>query len=328
MFRNRQNAQPLQDLPVPLEEREIVLLAQGMNRFGHLWMLISLPGWVCIFCYMPFGLIGTFLNPPRGEPLWRTSLSVIVIMLLYLLFLLWPWLLSGRYWLTTRRLIWRRHLGRPVHLRLDEIQADRIRAFAWTQGLHVPGERAVVLRFVKGLPQLWGGILLLQTPRLSHTLEEAPSAAPARPQIALIPHATCSNTPGRTGLMVLSSDFVAFIPAELQDHAVETTVEALFSIFPYSPPRSIYPELPLTLVVERLAQLPAERFAMQLRYLTGQHEGVYWRNWNATTVACQSVGPKRALGLRFAAEHAVLNVTVPPLQKARVQHILADWYPC
>lgn len=327
MFSNRKRAQSVPDVPVPLQEREVVLLTQGMSKFGRLWMLLTVPGWLCLICYMPLGLVGTYLTPSSGsDPLWQTSLSVIVIMLFFLLFLLWPWLLSGRYWLTTRRVIWQPHLGRVVELPLDAIQPHAIRAFAWTQGLQVRGERAVILRFVQGLSQLWGGILLLQTPGLAHTLEDVPSASPARPQVAFIPHATCSNTPGRSGLMVFSSDFVAFIPTELQDHAVETTVEALFSFLPYSPPRSIYPKLPLALVVDQLAQLPPERFNMQMRYLAGQHEGVYWRNWDATTVECQSVGPKRALGLRFVVRDARLKVTVPPHQRARVEHILADWY--
>lgn len=245
-------------------------------------------------------------------------------MLAYAAFLLWPWLLSGRYWLTTRRLIWRPNLGRAAQLPLFALEPAAIRAFAWTQTLQVRGERTVRVRFARGLAQLWGGLLLLQTPGLARALEEPSAAAPDTP-VALIPHASCTSAPGRLGMVVLTGDFVAFIPAALRDDSAEIAVEAVFSLLPYGAPRAIRPELPLETVLTRLAALSPERCAMHLQYLAAHHDGVYWRNWSATRVEARIVGRKQALALRFTAGDVALSVSVAPLQKPGVERLLAAW---
>jgi len=311
---------------------ERILLEQGMHRFGKLWLLLALPGLLCVGCYMPLGLLSTWLNPAgrSSDPLWLTTLITGLLMLGYAAFLLWPWLLSGRYWLTTRRLIWRPNLGHAMQVPLDALQSAAIRAFAWTQTLQVRGEQTVRVRCAAGLAQLWGGLLLLQTPGVARALEEPPAsegtsaAAPAVP-LALLPHAACTSAPGRSGLAVLTRDLVAFIPAELRDDSVEIVVEAVFSLLPYSAPRAIRPELPLETVLTRLAALPPERFALHVQHLAAHHDGVYWRNGSATRAETRLVGPAHALALRFTAGDVVLNVTVAPPQRSAVERLLAAW---
>lgn len=316
-------------LPFPLERGERILLEQGMHRFGEVWLLFALPGLLCVGCYMPLGLLATWLNPAgrSSDPLWLTTLIMVLLMLGYTTFLLWPWLLSGRYWLTTRRLIWRPHLGRARQVPLDALQSAAIRAFAWTQTLQVRGEQTVRVRFTAGLAQLWGGLLLLQTPGVARALEEPPAAEGPAASVVLIPHATCTSAPGRSGMAVLAGDFVAFIPAELRDDSVEVAVEMVFSFLPYSAPGAIRPELPLETVLPRLVALPLERCALHLRYLAAQHAGVYWQNESATHIEAHIVGRARALALRFTVGEVTLSVTVAPSQKPDVERLLAHWQP-
>lgn len=317
--------------PLPLERGEIILMTHGMHRFGRVWLFFALPGGLCLGGYMLLGLLISWFEPAgrSSDPLWLTTLVSVLLMLTYAAFLLWPLLLSGRYWLTTRCLIWRPNLGRARQLPLVALQPAAIRAFAWTQTLQVRGARTLRgahllrVRFARGLAQLWGGLLLLQTPGLARALEEPPAAAPEAP-VALIPHATCTGTPGRSGMVVLTGDFVAFIPATLRDDSAEVVVEAVFSLLPYSAPRAIRPVLPLETVLAWLAVLPPERFAMHLKYLTAHHDGVYWPYGSATRVETRIVGPTRALTLRFAVGDLMLNVTVPPLQRATVESILSQ----
>lgn len=314
--------------PLPLERGEVILLSQGMHPFGRLWLLVALPGGLCLGGYMLLGLLISWFDPAArsSDPLWLTTLITVLSMLAYAAFLLWPWLLSGRYWLTTRRLIWRPRLGRAAQLPLASLRPAAIRAFAWTQTLQVRGERTLRVRFARGLAHLWGGLRLLQTPGLARALEAPPAAAPEAP-VALIPHATCTSAPGRTGMIVLTGDFVAFIPATLRDDSAEVVVEAVFSLLPYSAPRAIRPELPLETVLTRLAALPPERFAMHLKYLTAHHDGVYCPHGSTTRMETRIVGPARALALRFTAGDVVLSVTVPPLQRAEVEYFLTQVMP-
>jgi len=64
-------------LPFPLDRGEVVLLNQGMHRFGHVWLLFALPGGLCVGCYLPLGLLSTWLNPAgrSSAPLWLTVKS-------------------------------------------------------------------------------------------------------------------------------------------------------------------------------------------------------------------------------------------------------------
>lgn len=311
--------------PFPLERGEIILLSQGMHSFGRIWLLFALPGLLCSGCYLPLGLLSTWLDPAgrSSDPLWLTTLITVSLMLAYGAFALWPWLLSGRYWLTTRRLIWRPNVGRAAQLPLDAPEPFALRAFAWTQTLQVRGERTLRVRFAKGLAHLWGGLLLLQTPGLAHALEEPVDATSDVP-VTLIPHAACTSTPGRGGMLVLTRDCVAFIPATLRDDSTEIFVEAVFSLLPYSAPRAIRPELPLEIVLPRLASLSPERFTMHLQYLATHHDGIYWCNARVVRVEARPVGPARALALRFTAGDVVLSVTVPPLQRAEVESFLTQ----
>lgn len=88
---------------------------------------------------------------------------------------------------------------------------------------------------------------------------------------------------------------------------VEIAVEAVFSLLPYSPPRTIRPELPLEMVLTRLAALPPERCVMHLRYLAAHHDSVYWQNDGRTQAAYH-----RAT-LRFTSGDVALTVSIAPL---------------
>lgn len=307
-----------------LRDGEIILFQYGLSGFGRLWTFFALPGLLCSVCYMPLGVLGTWLNPPNGEPPILTTLISGLIALPYLALCLGPWLLSGQYWLTTQRVVWQPRLGRRQQLPLAQINTDQIRAIAWTQSLHLQGESKISLRFVAGLDRLWGGILLLQTPGLAAALEKA--ATQTVPQtVALGSPATCSTLAGRTGVVVLTPTFVAFLPTQLADYTAEVMVEALLSIFAHAHPRAIHPELPLEAVLNILAALPPEPFALQLQRLTMECGGVYWRNSLATTVERRTWSATNHQTLSFTTNDVSVRFSVPAAQLPHFERVLMAW---
>lgn len=312
-------------VPVPLPSREVVLLAHGMHPFARLWTFFALPSLVCGACYIPLTLFESWRAPGAGAPGVWSTLIMLGVTLVWLLFGFGPWLFSGRYWLTTRQVIWQPRLGRRRQLPLTDIQPDKLRAFSWTQSVQLCAPQRVSLRFVQNPAHLWGGVLLLQTPGLAAAIE-AGSAASGRPvDAACLPHATCSAASGRAGQAVLTGEFVAFLPTDLQDHSIEAFVEAVFSILPYSPARTIYPELPLDVVLPRLKRLPSEQFSLHLHRLAAQYGGVYWRNDRATTFERRTARVSQYLQLRFARGDVTLEFSVAPSQIPTLEELLALW---
>ena len=111
--------------PVPLEPGETILLAGGRSWHAWLYTIVFLP----MACVM-------------------VPLCVL------------PWLFSGRYWLTQRRLIFKSPLGSPKVMALKDLS-----------GIEVVGERStltvrhaggsITLRFAADFRRLWGALILL-----------------------------------------------------------------------------------------------------------------------------------------------------------------------
>jgi len=98
-----------------------------------------------------------------GGRSWHAWLFTIVLMpmacAMLPLFLL-PWLLSGRYWLTQRRLIFKSPLGNPQVVALRDITDLRVTGKRSTLKLVHP-QGTLALRFAEDFRRLWGAIILL-----------------------------------------------------------------------------------------------------------------------------------------------------------------------
>ena len=111
--------------PVALEPGETVLLSGGRN-----WQ-----AWMFTFALMPMAC---------------------VMMPAFLL----PWVFSGRYWLTQRRLIFKSLLGSPQVMALSDLKGIEIVGRRSTLSLrHSTG--TITIRFAEDFARLWGAIILL-----------------------------------------------------------------------------------------------------------------------------------------------------------------------
>lgn len=71
-----------------------------------------------------------------------------------------PWLISGRYWLTQRRLIFKSPLGKPQVMNLKDLSGLEVVGKRSTLSLRHPSGR-ITMRFVEDFHRLWGALILL-----------------------------------------------------------------------------------------------------------------------------------------------------------------------
>jgi len=111
--------------PVALEPGETVVMAGG--RSWHFWLYTV----VCL-------------------PMLCAMLPVAAL----------PFVLSGQYWLTQRRLIFKSPLGQPKSVRLSELTGLDLVSTRATLTLRT-AQQSVTVRFAEHFHRLWGALVLL-----------------------------------------------------------------------------------------------------------------------------------------------------------------------
>ena len=110
-------------LPFALKPGEHLILKGGFGGIaGWMWVFPTLPGlllmaWIAIQD-VPAHLARADVGGACYRGVWFFGVLVIAF---------WPWLRSGRYWLTTRRLVWAPYLGRRRTISAAEIAHATIR---------------------------------------------------------------------------------------------------------------------------------------------------------------------------------------------------------
>jgi hypothetical protein len=100
------------------------------------------------------------LSGGRSWHAWLFTIAVLPTACMLLPIFLLPWALSGRYWLTQRRLIFQTPLGKPQVMALQDLrQVDVVGRRATLSLRHAGG--SITMRFVENFASLWGAIVLL-----------------------------------------------------------------------------------------------------------------------------------------------------------------------
>lgn len=118
-----------------------------------------------------------------------------------------PWLFSGRYWLTQRRLIFAAPLGQPKVARLADLTCVGIKASTARLIVRTP-QGSITVRFAEDFNRLWGALVLLtELPVPQQT---------AAPQVRYLSSAATAKFPGgwQQGYAVNFNRSLVFLPNE------------------------------------------------------------------------------------------------------------------
>ncbi|MEM7154853.1 MAG: hypothetical protein AAF799_18530 [Myxococcota bacterium] len=237
----------------PLEPGEYVLLRGGYGGFAkYIWSVIF--GGFAIFSVLtPIGILifGTLTTQD-----WVPSLVLGPLMALIAAV---PWLRSGAYRLTNRRLSFKPSLRAVREARLSEITAledvgDR------KQGLRVlTADQKLDLRNVSKWQRLWGAILLYRIEGMDEPLP------PAKGRVSHV-RMRCFHQTGRgrfgRGTLVLRPTYGVFLPDGSEVNALREGIAALVSST-----TTIHAQLPTMEYVGRLAIAGDDIFDDRLRAL-------------------------------------------------------------
>jgi hypothetical protein len=211
--------------PIPLEPGEVVLLAGGRSWQVWLYSIVLLP-MLCML--MPFALV--------------------------------PWAVTGRYWLTQRRLIWKPALGKPKVAPLAQIEGVDVVVKRATVGVRGPFGR-FTLRFVADVHRLWGALVLFRQLPLPEAV-----GVPRR----VVRSAPTLRVEGRSmqqGVAVAHQGRVVFLPKEgRRDTRVEAAKLAGFLALTLVGVRFVThrAELPFDLWLRSWSHLPDDEFTQVL----------------------------------------------------------------
>ncbi len=321
---------------IPLPDDEVILLHGGLRPLGWVWIVPSLL-FAIYTVLMAVLLVAANATQTLEGDRWAFFGDLVCLLLWPIPLALWPWLLSGTYWLTTRRVIWKPRIGKAVGLSLAEIDLERIRAGALTHSLHLRGARPLTLRFIHRIEQVWGGILLLRTPGIADAVERAaqepaePAAQePAEPtaQEPAEPAAlvwTATWTQGihyQYGQAVLRRDDLAFIPWYPQFNAwAQLAKQATYAILSLAAP--VRPRLPLEPILIHLIHLPETALDPVIETLVQSHDGTRWKR-HALQVARKQATARRFI-LNFYAADATIGGYIQQDQAPLADHLLSLW---
>ncbi|HEX5752895.1 MAG TPA: hypothetical protein VFZ09_42220 [Archangium sp.] len=251
----RLEAVALAPLPLPPSEGETVLL-EGNARWPPVWH------------WMIFLVVWAFVSPLE-EP-W-------VVVLVALLFYGWFYVRSGRYWLTSERLLWKPRLGAPVQLQLSSLEEGQVSVGA-TSIVRVRGRNRMTLRYVPDAWRLAALLCIYRRREFRGAVRRDP-----RPLIAFVrmyittPGETPNMDSARSGWGVLRPGFAAFFSGHLYSRIIEAITEP--SASSRGPERRSREKVDVSdfLVLEQLQFLPEERIDALLRKaLEANPESFLW----------------------------------------------------
>ncbi len=307
-----------------LDPEEIILLEGGTSGLALFWAGLNLIfGSSIVFCMPLLSILRAIVEPREPGEIWSTLAFNIPFMLICILLFYGPWLFSGHYWLTTRRVIWKPRLGRVSQLFLDEVEGTQIKGTSLIAFLHLPGKHPLTLRFIRNVELLWGGILLLQDPSLRVVVERA-GEMPSRSESVYWLSAWSRGDAVQNGFAVLTPEALFFVPLSSVDHLSIRIVEGLFSaLVHHAYVRSLVPKLPLEPLFARLAVLPADEFVRQVEMLARRFDGK--RVTPARTEVQERSLPGGTMTLKFTWSGQTIQGTLPAERALWVHSVLASW---
>lgn len=101
------------------------------------------------------------LSGGRSWHVWLFTAALLPSLCMLIPLAALPWLFSGRYWLTQRRLIWKPMLGKVKEIALKDITAVDVVGKRSTITVRGP-QGSFSLRLIQGWSRLWGALVLFR----------------------------------------------------------------------------------------------------------------------------------------------------------------------
>jgi hypothetical protein len=260
--------------PFVLEPHEQVLLRGGFGgNWAWGWTIGLGLGWVVLGALVVAGMLS---NLGQGQVV--LGLALLPVLPISLVVAAWPFLRSGRYWLTNLRLHWKPRLGTAVAVPLPAIDLERIKVKAKTSCLFIRGDQSVSMRYIGDLERLWGGIILFSQ------LEQFEPAEPGErtEEVACWPAYLVETLSSQQGMAVLRPDYFAFLPSQEKVNVVgqiagglarEVAGKALDLEFE----EGVEAKLPIDLLLKLLYERNPESFDDHVSQVVEQQDGLLWK---------------------------------------------------
>ncbi len=221
---------------------------------------------------------------------------------------------SGRFWLTSKRLLWQPRFGEPVQVSLESIAADGISALPALGEVRVEGNRSLTVRHaglagrLAALLELHRRAPFLGTVDGSRRVAEV-SVLPA----SRLPESARSGQRAEPGVAVLRPGYAAFLPAHR--HA------EIFRSLAGSQARRPDADATVEVLVEHMRLLSETEFDVRMRQAVLASGGELW---HAEEVRSGTAPAKGAMH-RFSARGMGMDVRADSLQAEATDRIVRRW---
>jgi hypothetical protein len=255
--------------------------------------------------------------------------TLMLIAMLAMFFLIFPLVIAlflilrtGRYWLTTERLIWKPRGRKLREVALEEITPARLKVLVKTRTLvvHAPSGRFSMWG-VSNLPRLWGGLILfsgLPVRRLAGT-KPTPGAEASAAAPLVVPAAYSEKWSVRYGFAVPIPGQVLYFPSSPATKASQVGLDAGLLLVGLATVR-LKAELPwdvwIPIVVEKLTQ---DRIGM-LQEVASKMGG---SSWAAGSAKFEWQGRAGGTRVKLKREKEKLSLSFPLPSDA--ERFSADW---
>ncbi len=247
-------------------------------------------------------LEGNAFLPPFGMSLGIVTVAVALLRFagpgaaagLLALFAVITWLRSGRYWLTSERLLWQPRRGEPEQVSLAAIREGSIRFNPFTDTLKV-GRPGLTLRHV---PRA-SGLATLLSIRRRKEFRNAAAVRDSQRLVAVLPAYRCR--PGEypdvdappDGLLVLRPAFIAYFPTRPAATVLDAITEPEGAVRGPSWARRDAVSVSMEQLLEQILLLPEEEMDHLLRQtarLWPENFHRYCLLWEPSEVECKFGG--------------------------------------
>ena len=302
--------------PFTLKQGEQLVLRGGS---GGLFM------WMCLIMLGPAGLffLGYCLVSLFQEFKPSTLICLLPGSLLFCFAGFGSLLLSGRYWVTTQRLLWKPWLGGGKELEHADLKACKLDVSPTTKSLTVRGPTRMSLRCITKVDRLWGALTIFQnhgTLRFDHGGEPVSDFIWAKGHWA-------QGTSSQVGFVLVRPGFVAFLPsqakvglASLMGDIAKGLAMSGAGVYEFR----VTAKMPFELFLPLFARSKPDRFDRNIQGLAKYYGGLVWTRDEAKF----SLGKVRAgkrKKLRFLNGKASLNRALALQNEENLLKVLEGW---
>ncbi|WNG61056.1 hypothetical protein F0U59_44860 [Archangium gephyra] len=259
-------------------------------------------------------IIGALVLGPIAHS-WGGALVAFALLVLLIANIVHGVVRSGRYWLTSQRLVWRPYSGEPVQIPLRSLLEDGLQTSFL--GVRVLGERKL---FIQDVAQ--GHLLAVMMELRRHALLD--SARTERLADVLCYKATLEGAPlpggaSGKGYAVLRPGYVAFLPENRGTQVLRAITGSR------SAPKVRASEIPH--IIEQLRYLPSETaFDACVERVVAAAGGVRWSAWESRYDASAPVWKEIRLQTQApGSSPGSLRGKVDWSQQAEAMRLLTDW---